>query len=144
MLGGTAAVKVAPSDTLDAGMEKAHVVLLLPLHCVPLHPLNVAVPVGLPVGLAASAMAAPAAYDPACGVTVPGPMIKTESEYCACVGDVAAKVATAVVLAAIANEHTGLVLPAHEPVQLVNTKFAAGTAVSEIAVPDAKEVPAGD
>lgn len=46
--GVDAAANVATVETLAAGMENAHV-RFVPLHSIPLHPLNVAVPVGLAV-----------------------------------------------------------------------------------------------
>ena len=52
-------------------------------------------------------------------------------------------VALAVVFALIAKVQTGFVLPAHGPVQLVNTAFAPGIAVNVIEVPDTKLVPVG-
>jgi hypothetical protein len=53
-------------------------------------------------------------------------------------------VAVTLVFAPIANVHTGLLLVAHAPAQLVNVAFVFGTAVSVMDVPDANEVPVGD
>ena len=71
---GVAAANVATIETLDAGMAKLQA-RFVPLHSIPLQPLNVAVP----AGLAAIITAVPAAYDPDCGDTEPAPFTETES-----------------------------------------------------------------
>jgi hypothetical protein len=56
----------------------------------------------------------------------------------------AVNVAVTLVFAVSENVHTGLVLAAHAPDQLVNVAFALGTAVSVMEVPELKLAPVGD
>lgn len=56
----------------------------------------------------------------------------------------AVNVADAIVFELMVKVQTGLVLPAHGPVQLVNDAPVFGTAVNVIEVPEVKLEPVGD